>query len=420
MNPKQACKKLQIPDVLSTSQKGLLNLLNGDKKELGLYSEEENEKLMQLLGEKSENQAKELIVRELALCQCYLLKKSKEKQHIGAEDKEKAKKEYEEACNVLVSEGVLKAIEKEEEYQKNKKSIQETIQFSEAVLSLLGDVNYTKGRLSEQVLKQKRERNKNRKDPYNQYPEYSGYPYNWGVKINRNIENFCLLDEANILGERVIVTKLGDFQYTAGMNALHTPNGVRSHFGYYADILGVTKLDEEGSVISNDVVMAQLDYGNLQKDKEFFMNVQLSQELIEHAKQVNNGYIGKMVHRKFSAQELNLSAEEQGERLRKGLSVEEIDLPYIFYNGPGTSELVSSLELAKFEAGTVLRNGETKKISNFEDLKKGLLTLQREYVEALKKAGIQSHQKEIDYMPIQQRPVAQEAEGIETQEIGEM
>ena len=122
MNPKQACKKLQIPDVLSTSQKGLLNLLNGDKKELGLYSEEENEKLMQLLGEKSENQAKELIVRELALCQCYLLKKSKEKQHIGAEDKEKAKKEYEEACNVLVSEGVLKAIEKEEEYQKNKKT----------------------------------------------------------------------------------------------------------------------------------------------------------------------------------------------------------------------------------------------------------------------------------------------------------
>lgn len=356
----------------------------------------------------------------------FLEESKKERETVKAQvteefSKEKMARQEAQMSQRAKNEERMLAERKRIEYDRNKKSIQEAIQFSEAILSLLGDVNYTKGKLSEQVLKQKRDRNKSRKDPQNKYPEYLGYPYSWGARINRNVENFCLLDEANVLGERVIVTKLGDYVYHSLVYGPTQEQRAGSGFGYNVDIIGVTKLDAEGNEQSSDVLLAQVNFQNLNcMDKELFINVGISQELIDHANQVNNGFIGRIAHRKFSAQELDLSVEEQEKRLRNGFSAEEIDIAYITYNGPGMSELVSSLELAKFETGTVLRNGEKKKIRSFEELKKGLLILQKEYIEALKKAGIQNNKKGIDYMNIQQKPIMQEADVGESYEIGEM
>lgn len=248
---------------------------------------------------------------------------------------------------------------KVEEYYKKVEIEKQNVEQVKYVQRNLGRNSLTVNTTSINVLNKSKEKNKQRVDPGEEWILYTGFPYRWRVNFNAREENLCILDDINLKGERVIVTDLGNFEYETniGRPCEEYPEG-KATFGGYSTILGITKLGAKNQILSNDVMIANLNPDDLTNNKRFFVDVFLCDELIKHAEAFNKSFLGKI-----SIADLN--GEPQY---------------YIEYNGICDRELVTALGAAKHVGGNVKIGPKSRFVNNFDEIRKKLLELQEEYV----------------------------------------
>ena len=186
--------------------------------------------------------------------------------------------------------------------------------------------NRTKYVPSMEELEKKRQRNLDRKNSENQFPDYTGDPYLWKVTLNDS-KNLLFLDGKNDREQQIIVTLLGGFNFQ--YNQIETKEG---NFKSYANIIGITKLDSKGKIKRSDIGIANLKNTDKTIDREFFKSVFCSDEVIDYVQANNHGFMGSIAK---AVNELGYLEY------------------YIEYNGICDTELVTAIQLANTTNGLV-------------------------------------------------------------------
>ena len=327
-----------------------------------------DEKIVEMLNGKSEEDQREFILEKLIEVKYYFLCENMKKkigkqragQNISIVEIQKEVRKHQ----MLLAEAyqLIDTKEKREQYAKNvveqealvaQKTKAEPI-LTQAAQFLQSQASkreiYTKYVPSKEELEQKKQRNKARLDPENRLPNYKGEPYQWGVTIEQ--KNILFLEGKNDRGETILITQLGKFQFEN--TRLSREQG---RMGFFADMIGITKLDEKGKSKRTDIMIAKLNRTDKEIDREFFKNIFCADELIDHAKANNKSYMGSVCKT-----ENELGYQEYG----------------IEYNGICDTELVTVLELAEYTSGQV--GNERKRVPNFAQLREKLMEIQNLFV----------------------------------------
>ncbi len=219
-------------------------------------------------------------------------------------------------------------------------------------------IAHTKGVRTMEQLKETMQKNKQRVDPENKFPSYTGLPYRWGF-LETRLPDACLMDEKNIEDERVIIIRLGKFLYETNIQSPteQNPEG-KATYQDKADIIGVSKLDENNQLVRNDIVIAKLDEKDPIKDRDYFREVFVSNARIDVANLCNNGFIGGVLK------------DQEGKC-------------YIEYNNICDSDLVTALELAKCVGAKKCKSWPTEKAYTFTQIKECFKKMQEYYIECI-------------------------------------
>lgn len=222
------------------------------------------------------------------------------------------------------------------------------------------EMDFTKGKTTKENLEQDRQKNKQRVDPENKFKQYTGHSYRWSFRETRE-PDACVMNEKNKKNEQVIAIKLGEFNYQTLIHppTEEHPEGKASYQGR-VDIVGVSKLDSEGNLLRNDVVITKLNKEDRMQNRYFLREVLFSDENINQANSKNNGFIGNILHK------------EDGSC-------------YIECNGAGDRELVTALEFAHHVEGVQIKRWHDKKVGTFDKIKEKFIEKQRFYVESIMK-----------------------------------
>lgn len=190
----------------------------------------------------------------------------------------------------------------------------------------------TQNTFSEEELKKLTSENKRRLDSKNEFPNFSGAELKWAIKMDYEelLSNTCLVNEINEKGEQVFVSILGDFQY---QSLIHGPNRQNPQGIYGKDILegikvlGITKSNSKGEILTNEIRLSRLNHFGNEGERNFLKDVYFSNEVMNSAKQQNEGFMGNVIHQGNSQ---NYSVE---------------------CNNPGDNKAVNALRIANMEQG---------------------------------------------------------------------
>lgn len=137
-------------------------------------------------------------------------------------------------------------------------------------------------------------------DPHNRFPKFSGVQFKWGIRMDNEklLSNACLVNEINEKGEQVFATILGTLQYERliGRPTEEKPEGIYGKgVSEGARVVGVTKSNAEGEVLKNEICYLKSDLSASEEFIKFLTDIVLSDEIINCAKQENQGFIGSIV-----------------------------------------------------------------------------------------------------------------------------
>ena len=255
-------------------------------------------------------------------------------------------------------------VENKSRQQEKQKIKQEEIsqtpemQFSER-LDKWQQGNCTKDTLTIQELQQLTNKNKMNNDPENQFPNFTGVPYIWYVRANQEVQQL-LLDEMNNKQERIIATRLGIFEYGGLLSGptKEKPSGRYGGLMKGTDIVGIIKLNQDGQVIRNDIVLAKL--GKItEENKDFIKNVFFGEDEINRANKENDGFIGRIVENDENSTEYAID-----------------------YNAGGDSDMVTALTWANYVKGMIYLDNQGYNMT-FQDMKRGFLIAYQNYALSL-------------------------------------
>ena len=338
-----------------------------------IYSQETYEKFMnKVKNEPEENKKKEMVFNRLAFVKYYYLFKNQKGKDttllkeayemIKTEERrrlydEKIKKQDSQLNMKEVQEGLANARER---YQKEWEQLKKVPLTKRMIDSVIEEPGLTKGVTSMEDLKRSQEKNKRRVDPENRFKQYTGYPYRWGF-TETILPDACIINEKNKKNEHVIVIKLGEFNYQTLIQAptKEYPEG-KATYQDKADIIGVSKLDSNGNLLRNDIVIAHLSSEDRMQNREFFREVFVSDERIDQANLKNHGFIGSVSHR------------EDGSC-------------YIKCNSTGDRELVTALGFSNHIGGVQNKKFYDKKVGTFDKVKESFKKMQTYYIESMMK-----------------------------------
>lgn len=345
---------LMIPK--NQSLKGILEQLKGfTRGKPEIYSNENYEELVSSFKSYDEEAQKEKALDALVNAKYKFFSQVNNKLNPQKEGQfQKSQEELKKAYEMISTEEKRKMYAEKEIHEKKEKDFfsRHLENFFALQIELQNPMN-TQNITSKQQQESIKNERKESYDPNDKFPNYTGYPYRWGAKLNQL--NPCLIQENNAKGEYVIATNLGDYIYERLIKSptKEYPVGHAAARGM-AKIIGITKFDSDENLKRTDVVIAELSPEDYTKNKEFFRDIFVSDELINHAKDCNYGFIG------------SISVKN-----REGAPVH-----YIEYNGCNARELVSSLAIAESTNGIVKNKSEVKTANNFEELKEKLAEIQ--------------------------------------------
>lgn len=344
----------------------LVNLID-TLKVFGDYSDAKSQELAHLLEGKNESEQREIVLDRLIKVKYNFLKMRK------PEIDKNEEKELLEAYDMISTTEKRKDYEERRKYElgakENGKQERDEISLirelsQKRVKKFLEEQEPTKNVTSMEQLEIIKQKRKLKNDPNNEFPNYSGYSYRWGVRLNDKIEE-TYLQKINDRNEFVIVTRLGTFQWGGMISApseSHPAGNVTVTMN--DDIIGIAKVNSDNQIVRNDVMVAKLNPNDRFADNVFFINTFAADETIDYANSKNNGFMGGIAVREKSPGNSEY---------------------YINYNGIFCSELVSALGLAKYVKGIAVKEGENPKFASFAQIKQELGQMQLEYVEQLLK-----------------------------------
>lgn len=334
------------------SLKGILEQLKGfTKGNPEIFSNENYEELVSFLKKYDKETQREKALDVLVNVKYSFFSRINNKpnpQKVG--QFQKSQEELKQAYEMIATEEKRKIYAEKENFSKKttQNFLNSKIQFKIPV--------YTKGVLSKKEQERMRDRRKENFDPNHAFPNYTGYPYRWGVELNG--KGTCIINEKDVCGRPIVVTHLGNFQYEGLIKkpTSEYPTGQATFIGE-AEIIGVTKMDRENKAVKTKVVVLRLNPEDTSKNKAYLRDVVLSDGLMDRVNTNNCGFLGSI-----------------GVKNKDG-----IPCYYIEYNGYGDRELVSTLEIAKYTPGMVKNKDEIKTVNNFEELKEKLVQIQESY-----------------------------------------